>query len=170
MRYLAGLAVVIAVSAAARDGVGRAGASIALARCSTSSLHLVLPRTQGTATQAVAFLSVSNRGGSCKLIATSSLTVMHNRARVAAIRGNPVSYTIKQTIAHGTTMLFDAWWANWCASRSGLFRVRGVLGTITATAPYNVLPACLGASAPSRLRGNPGGLIGQSMRPRTPPT
>jgi hypothetical protein len=117
------------------------------------SLRVVLPRTEGTATQAVAFLSVSNDSRSCQLVETASLTVMRSGARITSIRGNPVSYRINETIAHGATMLFAAWWANWCASRSGIFRVRASLGMLATTGPYNVLPECLGASTPSRLRG-----------------
>jgi hypothetical protein len=99
----------------------------------------------------VAFLSILNRGVACRLIATASLTVVRHGARVVSIRGNPVSYRINQTIAHGATMLFDAWWSNWCGSRSDAFRVRGVIGALTASGPYNVLPECLGARASSRL-------------------
>lgn len=72
---------------------------------------------------------------------------------MAWIRGNPVSYRIDQMIGHGTTMLFDTWWMNWCASRAGALRVRGVIGALTTSAPYNVLPVCLGAGTPSRLHG-----------------
>jgi hypothetical protein len=132
-------------------GAQHADASNTLARCSNRSLQVVLPRTEGTATQAVAFLSILNRGVACRLIATASLTVVRHGARVVSIRGNPVSYRINQTIAHGATMLFDAWWSNWCGSRSDAFRVRGVIGALTASGPYNVLPECLGARASSRL-------------------
>jgi hypothetical protein len=121
--------------------------------CAWSSLSIVLPAAQGTATQSVAFLSVRNRAAPCRLVATASLTVTRDVLRVASIRGNPVTYRIDETIAHGTTMLFDAWWGNWCATRSGTFRVRGVLGTKSGWAGYHYLPVCLGASSPSSLRG-----------------
>lgn len=141
--------VAVAVVIAARQ----ADASSAPARCSNGSLRVIVEPTQGTAAQAVAFLSVANAGGACRLLATGSLTVMRNGSRVASIRGNPVSYRIEQTINRGTTMLFDAWWANWCATRTGDFAVRGVLGALSASGPYHVLPECIGAGKPSRLHG-----------------
>ncbi len=142
-------AIVVAIVVAGQH----ADAANAPARCPNGSVRLVLGKTEGTATQMVAFLSVLNRGVACQLITAASLTVMHKGVRVPAIRGNPVSYRVNQTIGHGTTMLFDAWWENWCGSRSGPFRVRGALGAQTATAPYPYLPDCIGASGPSRLRG-----------------
>ena len=78
---------------------------------------------------------------------------MRNGARVASIRGNPVTYRIDQMINHGTTALFDAWWTNWCMRIGTTFSVRGAIGALTASAPYNVLPVCLGAGMASRLRG-----------------
>jgi hypothetical protein len=89
----------------------------------------------------------------CRLVATASLTVTRNRVRVTSIRGNPVTYRIDETVGHGTTMLFDAWWANWCATRSGAFRARGVLGRKSGWAGYRYLPVCLDASSRSSLRG-----------------
>ncbi len=130
-----------------------ADAANAPARCPSGSVRLVLGKPEGTATQMVAFLTAFNRGTECKLATAASLTVIRGGVRVAAIRGNPVSYRINQTINHGTTMLFDAWWANWCGSRSGAFRVRGALGALTAAAPYPYLPVCIAASEPARLRG-----------------
>jgi len=116
-------------------------------------VSVVLPAAQGTATQAVAFLSVRNGAAPCRLVASASLTVTRNGTRVTSIPGNPVTYRVDETIGHGTTMLFDAWWANWCATRSGTFRARGVLGTKSGWADYHYLPVCLGASFPSSLRG-----------------
>jgi hypothetical protein len=142
------LAVLVAVAAAAQS----AGASKRVAQCSNDLLRVIAPQTQGTAAQAVAFLSILNRGVACQLTATASLTVVRDGARVLSIHGNPVSYRISQTIAHGTSPLFDAWWSNWCGSRSGL-RVRGGVGALTASGPYHVLPVCLARSAPSRLTG-----------------
>jgi hypothetical protein len=153
-RQLLRLSAPLAILGAVGVAVQHAEASTTpAAPCAESSLRVVVPRTEGTATQIVAFLSVANRGGRCQLVTSTSLIVIRNGARVASIRGNPVSYRINQTIGHGTTVLFDAWWGNWCADRSGSFRVRGVLGAMSATAPYLILPLCIGASEPSRLRG-----------------
>ena len=96
---------------------------------------------------------VLNRGATCRLVATGSLTVIRNGIQVASIDGNPVSYRINQTIDQGTTALFDAWWGNWCGSRSGAFRVRGTLGAHTTSAPYQLLPICNSAATTSRLTG-----------------
>jgi hypothetical protein len=155
-RLRAGLAISagIAVSLAlALLAVQALASSTAPPACAWRSVSLVLPASQGTATQSVAFLSVRNAAVRCRLVASASLTVTRNGTRVRSIRGNPVSYRVDETIGHGTTMLFDAWWGNWCATRRGSFRARGVLGTKSGWAGYRYLPVCLGDSSPSRLRG-----------------
>ena len=101
----------------------------------------------------VAFVSIRNRGVACLLQATASVTVTRNAARVTSIRGNPASYRISETIGTGTTMLFDAWWGNWCASRSRPFRAVAAVGTLRAGAPYPYLPVCIDARHHSSLRG-----------------
>jgi hypothetical protein len=141
------MAVALVLPAAA------APAASAPPACAWGSLSVVLPAAQGTATQSVAFLSVRNGAAACRLVATASLTVTRNRVRVTSIRGNPVTYRIDETIGHGTTLLFDAWWANWCAARSGAFRAHGVLATLSGWAGYRYLPVCLRASSTSSLRG-----------------
>lgn len=147
------LGAALALSSALALAATQAPASTGPPRCANASIDLVLPQTQGTATQAVAFLSVRNRAVACRLVTTASLSVTRDGARVGAVRGNPVTYRINETIGHGTTMLFDAWWANWCATRSGSFRARGVLGTKSGWAGYRYLPVCLSASHRSSLRG-----------------
>jgi hypothetical protein len=129
-----------------------ARATTGAARCAERSLAVVLPTVQGTAAEAVAFMSIFNRGAPCQLAATASLTVVAHRARVAAIRGNPVRYRIDQTIGHGATPLFDAWWSNWCGDR-GALRVRATMGALTGSSSLHILPVCLDASSPSRFRG-----------------
>jgi hypothetical protein len=101
--------------------------------------------------QEVAFMAVLNRGATCRLVATASLAVIRNGTPVASIDGNPVSYRINQAIDHGTTALFDVWWGNWCGSRSGTFRVRGSLGPLTTSAPYQLQPICNSTATTSRL-------------------
>jgi hypothetical protein len=145
----AGLAVSVALALLAVQAL----ASTAPPPCAWRSVSIVLPAAQGTATQAVAFLSVRNGAAACRLVATASLTVTRNGTRVTSVRGNPVSYRVDETIGHGTALLFDAWWANWCATRRGSFRAHGVLGTKSGWAGYRYLPVCLGASSPSSLRG-----------------
>jgi hypothetical protein len=130
-----------------------ATAATAPPACAWRSVSVVVPLTEGTATQSVAFLSVRNRAAPCRLVASASLTVTRNGATVTSIRGNPVSYRVDETIGHGTTLLFDAWWANWCTTRSGSFRAHGALGPKSGWAGYRYLPVCLGASSPSSLRG-----------------
>src|ERR1700738_1932967 len=65
-------------------------------RCSQRSLSVVLPTVQATTAEAVAYMSILNRGPTCQLAATASLTVVTHGARVASIRANPVSYRIDQ--------------------------------------------------------------------------
>jgi hypothetical protein len=54
------MSVAVVIPVAGLIGARHADASNTLARCSNGSLRVVLPRTEGTATQAVAFLSISN--------------------------------------------------------------------------------------------------------------
>ena len=152
-RQLGRISVSLAVLFALAAAVQHARASNPPPRCASSSLSVVAPRPQGTATQMVAFVSILNRGVACRLEATASLTVTRNAAPVTSIRGNPASYRINQRIGAGTTVLFDAWWGNWCASRSGPFRAVGAVGKLRAAASYPYLPVCIGAGHVSSLRG-----------------
>jgi hypothetical protein len=121
--------------------------------CANAALSLVVPRTEGTATQAVAFVELRVRGRACRIgDAVAALTVVRHGARVPSIRGNPVRYRIAGTFEPGTWMLFDVWWANWCGARGG-FRARATMGPLSASAPYEVMPYCDSPGSPSSLHG-----------------
>jgi hypothetical protein len=122
--------------------------------CAAATPLVIEPSTQGTATQAVAFVSVLNNGGACRVDAIASLTVMQAGRPVRSILGNPVRETIRTTIGHGITPLFDAWWANWCGNGRP-FRALAAFGSGSASGPYHVLPECLAHTSASRLRAVP---------------
>lgn len=132
----------------------RSAVATDVAGCLRQALRVVVEKTQGTAGQSVAFLAVVNRARACRLSATASLTVARNGARIRSINGNPATLRINRSLGHGTTWLLAAWWANWCGKRSGSFSAQGVVGSLAASGPYSVLPACLDTSLPSRLRGS----------------
>ena len=125
-----------------------------LPRCKTGSIHLVVERSEAAATQAVAFVAVLNTGSACLVHATASLSVVADGRKLDAVRGNPVTYAANWVLRRGRTLLFDAWWANWCGNRQkSRFRARSVFGQTTASAAYPVLPLCLSPHHPSDLTG-----------------
>jgi hypothetical protein len=128
-----------------------AAATPATLACTAATPLVIEPSTQGTATQAVAFVAVLNDGSACRVDAIATLTVTQAGRPVRSILGNPVRETIHATIGHGITTLFDAWWANWCGNRRA-FRAQATFGPGSASGPYQVLPECITRSAPSRLR------------------
>lgn len=136
---------------------GAAGGSrllSSLPRCATRAIHVVRQRSEGTATQAVTFVAVLNTGPACALHAAASLTVVEDGKKLSAVRGNPVTYEANWKLRRGQTLLFDAWWGNWCGGRQrSRFRARATVGKSTASAPYSVLPVCLSSRHPSDLTG-----------------
>jgi hypothetical protein len=142
----------VALAAAFTPAAQTVRATHAPPRCSPAQLSLISPQTQGTATQAVAFVSLFNEGSACSVNATVTLAVVQRGTLVSSIRGNPVSYRIAGPVRHGVTALFDVWWSDWCGDRRA-FDTRAAMGSLTATAPYHVLPDCLGRNDRSRLTG-----------------
>jgi hypothetical protein len=147
------LAVGVALAFLAVSALSLAGAvaTPATPACSAATPLVIEPSTQGTATQAVAFVSVLNDGSACQVEAVATLTVVQAGRLVRSILGNPVRETIRATIRHGVTPLFDAWWANWCGNR-GPFRALATFGSGSASGPYQVLPTCIMRGARSRLQ------------------
>jgi hypothetical protein len=131
-----------------------AGAVHTAPPCAPRQLRLEAPVMQGTATQAVASVTIVNRGEACLLVASTTLTIRRDGARVASIISNPVRLRIDGTLYHGTTLLYNAWWSNWCGARSGL-RALATVGALAASARYRVLPVCNTRRSPSRLQGIP---------------
>ena len=121
-----------------------------LPECSGGQLRLLAPQTQGTATQAVAFIAIGNSGAACGFTAPVSLTVLVRDRRVRSIDPNPISAVLKGGLPHGIVTLLDVWWSNWCGERA-MFDARATFASQVRTAPYRVLPVCLGRGSPSRL-------------------
>jgi hypothetical protein len=108
------------------------------------------PQTQGTATQAVAFVAVRNNGPACSFTAPASLTVVVDGARVRSIDRNPISAVLKGGFPHGIVTLLDVWWSNWCGTRA-VIDARAMFASQVRAGPYRVLPACISRGSPSRL-------------------
>jgi len=131
--------------------VGEAVAAPAASTCSAATPLLIEPQTQGTAGQAVAFVSVVNYGSECRVDAVATLTVTEAGQRVRSIVGNSVREKVHGTIQHGVTALFDVWWSNWCGKERE-FRAVATFGSGSASGPYHVLPECLTRTSASRLK------------------
>lgn len=140
--------------AVAGAAAGSSRAISSLARCATGTIDLVPERTEGTATQAVAFVAVLNTGAACALRTAASLTVLDDGKKLDAVRGNPVTYEANWKLRHGRTLLFSAWWGNWCGGhQKSRFKARSAVGTSTVSVAYSVLPVCLSSHHPSRVTG-----------------
>ena len=113
-------------------------------------MRLLAPQTQGTATQAVAFVAVRNSGAACSFTAPVSLTVVDRGRRVRSVDRNPISAVLKGGLPHGILTLLDVWWSNWCGTRA-TFDARATFASQVRTAPYRVLPVCISRGSPSRL-------------------
>jgi hypothetical protein len=108
------------------------------------------PQTQGTATQAVAFVAIRNSGAACSFSAPASLTVVEQGARVRSVDRNPIGAGLKGGVPHGIVTLLDVWWSNWCGTRAA-FDARATFASQVRAGRYRVLPACISRGSPSRL-------------------
>lgn len=137
--------------------VGTAGVCVnavaapATPTCSAATPLLIEPQTQGTAGQAVVFVSVVNYGSECRVDAVATLTVTEAGQRVRSIIGNPVRERVHGAIRHGVTALFDVWWSNWCGKERAV-RALATFGSGSASGPYHVLPECLTHASASQLK------------------
>jgi hypothetical protein len=131
-----------------------AGASAGLApTCPLSALPLSL-QTQGTATQAVFFLTVRNpQRLRCSINAPVVLEITEN-GHPAPISDNPIRATLHATLRGARSSIWPpsgAWWANWCGSRKG-FRLTARVESHSVSAPISILPQCFGSGNHSQLR------------------
>ena len=113
-------------------------------------MHLMAPQTQGTATQAVAFVAIRNSGAACSFTASASLTVVDHAGRVRSIYRNPIGAVVTGGLPHGIVTLLDVWWSNWCGARV-MFDARATFASQVRAGPYRVLPECISRGSPSRL-------------------
>jgi len=158
-------AVAIAITAAASLGlyaVFSGGSSRPTARssnselattCSLGALPLSL-QTQGTATQAVFFLTIRNpQRLTCSITAPVVLEITENGHR-APVSDNPIRATLHTTLRGARSSFWPpsgVWWANWCGSRRG-FRITVRAGSQSVSAPISILPDCFGSGSHSKLR------------------
>ena len=121
--------------------------------CALSALPLSL-QTQGTATQAVTFLTIRNpQRLTCSITAPVVFEITANGQR-AHVLGNPLRLRL-HTNLRGTRSSFwplnGVWWANWCGSRKDL-RMTARVGSRSIATSFGVLPDCFGAGNHSKLR------------------
>lgn len=151
-------AAAIAILAAASLGIYAVfseGSSRPTAGASASGLATTCPRgalslslqTQGTATQAVTFLTIRNpQGLTCSITAPVVFEITANGQR-ARVLGNPLRLRLHATL-RGTRSSFwplnGVWWGNYCGTRKGL-RMTARVGSRSIATRFNVLPDCLTA-------------------------
>jgi hypothetical protein len=123
------------------------------AQCPLGALPLSL-QTQGTATQAVFFLTIRNPQHltcSINVPAVIEITVDGHRA---AISDNPLRARLHATLRGQGSAIWPpsgAWWANWCGSRKH-FRLTARVGSHLVSAPIGILPQCFGTGNHSEFR------------------
>jgi hypothetical protein len=72
---------------------------------------------------------VKNRGRSpCQLTATAEIELHRTRDPDAFVLGSPHGVDFDYRLNPGDEILGGAWWANWCGSRSGNWRVEADVG------------------------------------------
>lgn len=158
-------AAAIAIVAAASLGIyavfsgrssrptGGASDSGLAAPCPLSALPLSL-QAQGTATQAVFFLTIRNpQRLTCSVNVPAVLEISENGQR-APISDNPLRARLHATLRGERSMLWPAsgaWWANWCGSRKG-FSLTVRVGSHSVSTRIGILPQCFGTGNHSKLR------------------
>lgn len=113
--------------------------------CPLSALPLSL-QTQGTATQAVTFLTIRNpQRLTCSITAPVVFEITANGQR-AHVLGNPLRLRLHMTLrgvrSGSLWPLNGVWWANYCGSRKGL-RMTARVGSRSIVTRFNILPDCL---------------------------
>jgi len=120
-------------------------------RCGSGAFRPTL-QTQGTATQAVVFLTLTNRSGSACTASGKAVFEVEQNGRRARVRNNPLSFSVSIRLLAGQRKLVprNVWWANWCGSSHNIGITVHFAGN-TVHSPFSVLPACLSPNSPSRL-------------------
>ena len=127
------------------------GTPTRVSQCAAHTLRLSL-QTQGTATQSVVFLALTNTSQSvCRASGKAEFTIEQN-GQPAKIRDNPLSLPVHSRLLAGQkkTVFNDVWWRNWCGSRRKIDLAIRFEGSV-ARSPFSVLPVCLDRKSPSRL-------------------
>jgi hypothetical protein len=112
--------------------------------CPRGALSLSL-QTQGTATQAVTFLTIRNpQRLTCSITAPVIFEITTNGQR-AHVRGNPLRLRLHTNLRGARSNswpLNGVWWANYCGSRKGI-RMTARVGSRRIATRFNFLPDCL---------------------------
>lgn len=151
---LASVAVVILAAAlvgCGADSHANSGTSAPAPKCTADTLRLSL-QTQGTATQSVTFLALTNNSRSTCLASGKAVFTVEQNGRLATVRNNPLSMPVRIRLLpkQSKTIFHDVWWNNWCRSRRKIDLAVRFNGSV-ARSPFSVLPVCLDRKSPSRL-------------------
>jgi hypothetical protein len=112
--------------------------------CLLGALPLSL-QTQGTATQAVTFLTIRNPERlTCSLTAPVVFEITANGQR-ARVLGNPLRLRLHIKLQGARSSFWPlngVWWANYCGSRKDL-RMTARVGSHSIATRFSILPDCL---------------------------
>jgi hypothetical protein len=141
-------AVSLGIYAVFSDGSSRpttgASPSGLATTCPLGALSLSI-QTQGTATQAVTFLTIRNpQRLTCSITAPVVFEITANGQR-AHVLGNPLRLRLHTKLRAARSSFWPlngVWWANYCGSRKGL-RMTARVGSRLITTRFSVLPDCL---------------------------
>jgi hypothetical protein len=137
------LGVYAVSSGSSRPTSGASGSGSATTR-PLSALPLSL-QTQGTATQAVTFLTIRNpQRLTCSITAPVVFEITANGQR-ARVLGNPLRLRLHMKLRGARSSFWPlngVWWANYCGSRKGL-RMTARVGSRSIATRFRILPDCL---------------------------
>lgn len=153
MAAAVGLGIHALSSSAKPRTTSTASASGTATTCPANAVPLSL-QTQGTATQAVIFLTLRNPHHlRCSITAPVVFEITENGHR-APVSDNPLRARLHVALRGARTSywpLSGVWWANWCGSGKGL-RMTARVGSQSMSTRLNVLPDCFGTGNHSKLR------------------
>jgi hypothetical protein len=150
------VSVAIVILAAALVGCGadshaNSRAPAPAPKCAAKALRLSL-QTQGTATQSVTFLALTNNSRAACLASGKAVFTVEQNGRPAKVRNNPLSMPVRIRLLpkQSKTIFHDVWWNNWCRSRRKIDLAVRFNGSV-ARSPFSALPVCLDRKDSSRL-------------------
>jgi hypothetical protein len=133
----------VASGSSSRPTSGASGSGSA-SNCPLNALPLAL-QTQGTATQAVTFLTIRNpQRLTCSISASVVFEITANGQR-AHVAGNPLRLRLHMKLQGARSRFWPlngVWWANYCGARKGL-RMTARVGSRSTATRFDVLPDCL---------------------------
>ena len=110
--------------------------------CAPSRLRL-RAGAQGTATQAVVFATLIDRGPPCSLSGSMHMTIEHDGKPATDVHGNPAVFVLAGRRAGRSVVVMPSfWWGNWCGGPRGFTGVVTYDGLVQQFR-WPVLPDCI---------------------------